>query len=99
MGEKKFSKSDGSLDFSSRRIRTQERKEKINFVFDINCFMISGACVYLSVPFLLNSDSLIKRRRKKRRIEEQERERERAIHFFGYARMRARPFVRYRLFF
>jgi hypothetical protein len=83
------------LDESECSMR-KERKEKINFVFDINCFMILVACVYICVLFLLNSDSLIKRERErareKKRIKKQ-RERGRAIHFFGHARMRARPFV------
>ncbi len=55
----------------------KERNEKINFVFDINCFMILVACVYICVPFFLDLDSLIKRikrrRREKKRINEQAR--------------------------
>jgi energy-converting hydrogenase Eha subunit H len=66
------------LDESACSIR-KERKEKINFVFDINCFMILVACVYIYVPFLLNSDSLIKEnkereRERKKGIKERERE-------------------------
>jgi len=73
---------------------SKERKEKINFVFDINCFMILVACVYIYVPFLLNSDSLIKENKEREREKKRhKRERERAIHFFGHARMKARPFV------
>ncbi len=62
------------MDESECSIR-KERKEKINFVFDINCFMILVACVYICVLFLLNSDSLIKRIKRRRRAREREKKR------------------------
>jgi hypothetical protein len=74
------------LDESDCRMR-KERKEKINFVFDINCFMILVACVYLCVLFFLNSDSLRIKREKTHK-----REREQST-FFGHARKRAGPFT------
>jgi hypothetical protein len=64
------------LDESECSMR-KERKEKINFVFDINCFMILVACVYICVLFLLNSDSLIKENQAKKRREKKAHKRER----------------------
>lgn len=75
----------------------KERKEKINFVFDINCFMILVACVYVCILFLLNSDSLrmrIKRVGEKKAHKRLKREREREQSTsFGHARKRAHPFI------
>jgi hypothetical protein len=81
------------LDESDCRMR-KERKEKINFVFDINCFMILVACVYLCVLFFLNSDSLRIKREKTHK-------RERAIHFFWSCAQESGSVYssRYRLFF
>jgi len=67
----------------------KKAKKKINFVFNINCFMILVACVYVVVLFYLNSDSL---RQKKREKEQERKEREQST-LFSHVRKSANPFI------
>lgn len=87
----------------------KKEKKKINFVFNINCFMILVACVYLSAWFILKSDSLREKKNSKKKEEKErasireeksaytykkERERDREQStFFSHARESANPFV------